>query len=642
MKDIRIQKLSLENFKCHKALTIDFGGRETSIYGDNATGKSSIYDGLTWLLFGKDSRGSADAEAIKPLGADGQVADHQAVTAVEAEFLVDTGEDSQITVLRRTLKEVWSSKRGCPTPEYSGNVSEYAVDGVPMKKNGFDAAVKELVGEGLFRMLTSVRYFSADLKWQERRAVLFDMVGNLTDEQIMMQNEAFWELKDSCAGVGLESLKKKLVADRKRLVGAKNDGPARMSECQKLIDQLRGQNFEAAKAKALELDSISNTLREQLAKLKAGSKASEIGYALNAKTAELRALEAQNSAYREQQRGTDKAAEAKRRKAAAEKALTYTNAQIGNTDMALERTEKSLESYRAEWVETNGESFSGGKCPTCGQSLPFEQLKAQTEAFESKKKDRLARIESMANHAKELCDGYRADLERLGQEKTEAESALAAAEAEIREAPATAITDMPGYEEQRAVLDKDIWELEQAQTGAEQEDRAQRAALERQLEEITDKLKAAQQEAAGEGSLRYAQARLEQLRQEARDTGAALEAVERTLYQMEEFTRFKASFLENAVNAPFRLAKIRLFREQANGGVEERCDVTVEGVPYNGLNSAMQINVGMDIINALSEFYGVRVPLFVDNAESVTKLEEMQSQVIRLVVSEEDKELRIV
>lgn len=642
MKDIRIQKLSLENFKCHKSLTLELEGRNASIYGDNATGKTSIYDGLTWLLFGKDSRGSADAEAIKPLGSDGQVADHQAVTAVEAEFLVDTGEDSEVTVLRRTLKEVWSSKRGCPTPEYSGNVSEYAVDGVPMKKNGFDNAVKELVGEGLFRMLTSVRYFSAELKWQERRAVLFDMVGNLTDEQIMMQNEAFWELKDSCAGVGLESLKKKLVADRKRLVGAKNDGPARMSECQKLIDQLSGQNFEAAKAKALELDSISNTLREQMAKLKAGSKATETGLALNAKRAELRALEAQNSAYREQQRGTDKAAEAKRRKAAAEKALTYTNAQMGNTDMALERTEKSLESYRAEWVETNGESFSGGKCPTCGQSLPFEQLKAQTEAFESKKKDRLARIESMANHAKELCDGYRADLERLGQEKAEAESALAAAEAEIREAPAETVTDMPEYEEQRAVLDKDIWELEQAQTGAEQEDRAQRAALERQLEEITDKLRAAQQVAAGEGSLRYAQARLEQLRQEAQDTGAALETVERTLYQMEEFTRFKASFLESAVNAPFRLAKIRLFREQANGGVEERCDVTVDGVPYNGLNSAMQINVGMDIINALSEFYGVRVPLFVDNAESVTQLEEMQSQVIRLVVSEEDKELRIV
>lgn len=642
MKDIRIQKLTLENFKCHKSLTIDFGGRETSIYGDNATGKSSIYDGLTWLLFGKDSRGSADAEAIKPLGADGQVADHQAVTAVAAEFLVDLGEVSEVTVLRRTLKEVWASKRGCPTPEYSGNISEYAVDGVPMKKNGFDAAVKELVGEGLFRMLTSVKYFSADLKWQERRAVLFDMVGNLTDEQIMMQNEAFWELKDSCAGVGLESLKKKLTADRKRLVGAKNDGPARMSECQKFIDQLSGQDFAAAKAKALELDGIGNALREQMAKLKAGSKASEIGYALSAKTEELRALEAQNGAYREQQRGADKAVEAKRRKTAAEKTLTYTNAQISNTDMALERTEKSLGSYRAEWVDTNGESFSGGKCPTCGQSLPFEQLKAQTDAFEAKKKARLERIEGMANHAKALCDGYRADLERLGQEKAEAESALAAAEAEIREAPAETVTDMPEYEARRAALEGEIRSLEQDKLEAVNGYQTKWAALDGQLAAVMAELKAVQQEADGEGSLRYAQARLEQLRQEARDTGAALEAVERTLYQMEEFTRFKASFLENAVNAPFRLAKIRLFREQANGGVEERCDVTVDGVPYNGLNSAMQINVGMDIINALSEFYGVRVPLFVDNAESVTKLEEMQSQVIRLVVSEEDKELRIV
>lgn len=642
MKDIRIQKLVLENFKCHKALTVAFQGRETSIYGDNATGKSSIYDGLIWLLFGKDSRGSSDAEAIKPLGADGQVADHQAVTAVEAEFLVDLGDDSRVTVLRRTLKEVWSSKRGCPTPEYSGNISEYAVDGVPMKKNGFDAAVKELVGEGLFRMLTSVRYFSADLKWQERRAVLFDMVGNLTDEQIMMQNEAFWELKDSCAGVGLESLKKKLLADRKRLVGAKNDGPARMSECQKLIDQLSGQDFEKAKAKVLELDGMSNALREQLANLKAGSKAAETGLALNAKRAELRALDAQNGAYREQQRGQDKAADAKHRKAAAEKALTYANAQMGNTDMALERTEKSLASYRAEWVEVNGESFSGGKCPTCGQSLPFEQLKAQTEAFEAKKKERLNRIEGMANQAKTLCEGYRKDLERLEQEKAEAEREKAKAEAEIREAPAAAITDMPGYEGQRTALEGEIRELEQAQTVAAQGEQEQRAALERKLEAITAELKAAQQEAAGEGSLRYAQARIEQLRTEAQDTAAALEAVEETLYQMEEFTRFKASFLESAVNAPFRLAKIRLFREQANGGVEDRCDVTVDGVPFGGLNSAMQINVGMDIINALSRFYGVRVPLFVDNAESVTKLEKMDSQVIRLVVSEEDKELRIV
>ena len=640
MKDIRIREISIENFKCHKALHIGFDKPVTSIYGDNATGKSSVYDAMTWLLFGKDSRGSADAETIKPLGADGNVLDHEAVTAVEAVFSIAEEAGSLEVTLRRTMKEVWASKRGSSKLEYGGNISEYSVDGVPTKKNGFDGAVKGLFGETLYRVLTNVKYFPAEMKWQERRAVLFDLAGNLTDGQIMAQDERFWGLKDMSEDLDL--LKKKLAADRKRLVGAKNDGPARMSECQKLIDQLSGQDFAAAKAKALELDGIGNALREQMAKLKAGSKASEIGYALSAKTAELRALEAQNSAYREQQRGADKAVEAKRRKTAAEKTLTYTNAQISNTDMALERTEKSLGSYRAEWVDTNGESFSGGKCPTCGQSLPFEQLKAQTDAFEAKKKARLERIEGMANHAKALCDGYRADLERLGQEKAEAESALAAAEAEIREAPAETVTDMPEYEARRAALEGEIRSLEQDKLEAVNGYQTKWAALDGQLAAVTAELKAVQQEAAGEGSLRYAQARLEQLRQEARDTNAKLEEVEKTLYLIEEFVRYKASFLETAVNAPFRLAKFRLFREQANGGTEERCDVVYDGVPYSSLNSAMQINVGMDIINTLSGYYGVRVPLFIDNAESVTQLEDMDSQVIRLVVSENDKELRIV
>ena len=60
------------------------------------------------------------------------------------------------------------------------------------------------------------------------------------------------------------------------------------------------------------------------------------------------------------------------------------------------------------------------------------------------------------------------------------------------------------------------------------------------------------------------------------------------------------------------------------------------------LNNGMKVNVGIDIINTLSRHYGVTVPLFVDNAEAVTKLESCQAQVIRLVVSENDKELRMV
>lgn len=639
MKDIRIVRLFLENFKCHKSLDLNFACRDASIYGDNASGKSSVYDALTWLLFGKDSHGKADTE-IKPLGPDGLVADHEAVTAVEAALAIN---GTEVVTLRRTLREIWSAKRGKSTQEFAGNVSEYFLDGVPVKKNGFDGKVKELVGEDLFRVLTSVRYFSSEMKWQERRAILFDIAGNLTDEQIMMQDERFWRLKDAMGEKGLTDLKARLLADRKRLNGAKTDGPARMSECQKMIDSLSCQDFDTAKQDALRLDREASELRDALSALKAGSRGQEIRYALREKDAELRALESRNEVYRRRQDGRSQKAELEKNLAFARKRKQYLESQMENIRMSLDRTERSLEAYRAEWVKVNGESFAGGKCPTCGQSLPFEQLKAQTDAFDAKKKERLERIESMANHAMESCESYRKDMREQQDELSKAEQEIHAAQKALEaSAKEKAVTDMPDYQDQKTVLEAEMIALEKERKAIEDDSLGKRMELSQRLEEVNAKLKDAQRQAAGEGSLRFAQARLQQLRKESQDAAEALEKVEGLLFLIEEFTRYKASFLESAVNAPFRLAKIRLFREQNNGGVEERCDVTVDGVPYGSLNSAMQINVGIDIIDALSTYYGVRVPLFVDNAESVTELENMDSQMIRLIVRKEDKELRIV
>ncbi|MFP3381455.1 hypothetical protein SB767_34615, partial [Bacillus sp. SIMBA_069] len=52
-------------------------------------------------------------------------------------------------------------------------------------------------------------------------------------------------------------------------------------------------------------------------------------------------------------------------------------------------------------------------------------------------------------------------------------------------------------------------------------------------------------------------------------------------------------------------------------------------------------NVGLDIINTLSEHYGITAPIFVDNAEAVTKMIDTSTQVISLIVSEKDKQLRV-
>ena len=67
----------------------------------------------------------------------------------------------------------------------------------------------------------------------------------------------------------------------------------------------------------------------------------------------------------------------------------------------------------------------------------------------------------------------------------------------------------------------------------------------------------------------------------------------------------------------------------------------MNGVPYDDLNHAMQVNVGVDIIRTRAAHYGLHVPLVVDNAESVTQLQGIPTQVIRLVVSASDSALRV-
>ena len=135
--------------------------------------------------------------------------------------------------------------------------------------------------------------------------------------------------------------------------------------------------------------------------------------------------------------------------------------------------------------------------------------------------------------------------------------------------------------------------------------------------------------------------RIDELTEGQQRASAEMEEIDQDIFAMESFIRWKTHFIEDSINGLFKIVTFRLFREQANGGLEERCDVVVNGVPYAALNNGARINAGMDIIRRLAEHYGVRVPLFVDNAESVTRLEDAGTQVIRLVVSEQDDALRV-
>lgn len=137
--------------------------------------------------------------------------------------------------------------------------------------------------------------------------------------------------------------------------------------------------------------------------------------------------------------------------------------------------------------------------------------------------------------------------------------------------------------------------------------------------------------------------RIEELKDEERKMADDYNEVEQESFLIEEFIRTKMNLMEERINSKFKYARFKLFEEQVNGGLTETCETLYEGVPYSkGLNNAARINVGLDIINTLNEHYGISAPIFVDNSEAVTNLIDVNAQVISLIVSRQDKELRVI
>ena len=642
MRSIQIVRLTLDNFKCHRHLTLQLNGSDTTIYGDNAAGKTSVYDALTWLLFGKDSAGNGEKNIeIKPLDSSGAVIDHNAITSVEAELSVD----GEITILKRTYREVWSTKRGTSVETYDGNTSEYFVDGVPCKKYAFESKIKELVPEDTFRLLTAVGYFPGDLKWQERRSILFDMAGTLTDREIMAMDAKFAPLLEGMGKLPLDDYKKKLAAEKRGFVGIKDQTPARLDECQKTVRDLAGLDFSGAKDALADLEQRQRDISAQLIALDHDSAADAKRLEIRSAELERQKLDGENATFRAQQTaGAADVAGLRRQRNSLESRLTTAAALLTSAEKSLATHDKNIEASRARWIAVNGEVFSGGSCPTCGQQLPFDQLQAATDAFEKQKRARLDEIMRTANSQKEAKTQAEERVKILRDEISVLENDVQRLDSQISAAEAAKITpvDMDGYADAVKAIQARVNAL-----NAELSAMMGNAALIR--EQLHSELSAVQVEISRhqaiigkESILQYTNKRIADIQADARNAAQALEGIEKMLFLADEYTRYKTQYVESSVNSLFRIARFRLFREQANGGVEDRCDVVYDGVPYIGLNNGMKINVGIDIINALSRHYGVTVPLFVDNAEGVTRLEQSEAQVIRLFVSESDKELRCV
>lgn len=654
-RDLRLLKLTLRNFKGLRHFELAPAGGDVSVFGDNATGKTTLADAWFWLLFGKDSSNRKDFE-IKTLDERGQPI-HHLDHEVEGVLEVD---GRQIT-LKKVYREKWTKKRGSATAEFTGHTVDHFVDGVPVQQKEYQERVAALIDEDTFRLLTDPRFFNEQLHWQERRKILLQVCGDVSDAEVIASSDALAELPEILGHRTIEEHRKVIAERRKRINQELERIPVRIDEATRALPEAEGDR-NAIQAEIERLADQRHALQAELARIDHGAQVTELQRQVAQKEIEIMRLRQSLEAE------TDRAVRAERAKLddvteradALRREVRRLQSESRDAERMAESIQAKLASLRTAWyaIRDRQPTLSiDESCPTCGQALPADQVEtARQRALEEFNTRKAADLEANVAEGKAL----KAQLDDLQEEQERRARQIEAKEAEALR-----------LDEQAAAIQERIAQLRQAAPDPSQHPEYQRLAaekaeLQRQIDELREssagvkaavmeeiakldgQISALRQEVARIDQRQTLLARIEELKAQERQLASEFEELERQLYLTEEFIRAKVRLLEDRINSRFRLARFKLFDVQVNGGLSETCETMAAAgpgeplVPYSDLNSGARLNVGLDIIRTLSQHYGFSAPIWVDNAEAVTRLIPVDSQVIRLVVSEPDKALRVV
>lgn len=677
---IKLLKMHIQNFKGCKDREITFGDR-TSIKGANATGKTTVFDAFTWLLFGKDSLGNAKFD-IRPLDADGNMINNLEIS-VEASIRVNDEEYA----LKKTQKQVWRKKRGTDTTEFQGNVNEFEINGYPKSEKEFKAFIAGIVDENIFNLVTNPNAFNA-LPWKEQREILMKFVGIMSDAEIALTyGDKYILLIPELKIASTDDILKKYTKAKNALNKQMTEIPARIDELSKQMVTVDVGALEVEKAaKQAELkrveDSLSggNSTRQKINDLNGQImdekfKISGIQNNANTELDEKRRVArcAVNSADEKVSKTERDIIDAERIKEDYENART--KAESEKTRYAEEWKSWKAKTFREfvaleEYTEPAPLTDGDLTCPTCGQALPEEIRKQRITDHKKRCEKERANYDAMCEAHKARYENDKADFEanrnqmlsditKKGQksandvrayqkqiEKQESEisalklrlecekSDLSKAKKDLEAIPACAdISDNADYikaQETIRSLETLIEELrEKTPDNAEAEARIE--ILRDEISDIEAQIKAADNTKVKE--------RIAELEEEQKSIGQKIAEQEQMIDLTESFIRAKMNMISERINEKFGgKVTFKLFETQINNGIKETCECQWNG--KSDMSNGEKIVAGLYIIKALSELYSVSCPVFVDNSEAISdgNFPDMDSQVIELRVSN-DKEL---
>ena len=654
--DIKLIKLVLDNFKGAKHFELNAEGKDIVVKGENNTGKTTIADAFYWLLFNKDSKGSTKF-AIKTLDNVGDEINNLK-HSVYAVLKID-GKEQHI---KKTYSEKWTRKRGQAKSSFTGHETVYELGATeeeltPKKLKDFNEFINSIISdEQIFKLTTNPFWFNS-LKQDERKNILMSLVDEVTDEDVIKSDTKLKELKKLLGDGSLEDFKARIKRNKKAINDDLKAIPVRVDEINHNMPDVQKYDKDKLEKELASINEEIKAIDGQIKDIENGLSVEKIEKDIKSKQLEIQYLidNHDGDSRRKLTSLNNEESEKERAVAVKRRDLSNLKAELQRNESEMEEQNekfKNLGTKHKELINEQKEFTTATVCDCCGQDIPAhmqeEAIKKMEETYNADKSETLEKIQSdgieIRNRVKYLSeqnDEIEKSMETIKKEINKDTQSIDELKEEIKvlESNNTRVEDKAEYKQ----IDSDIQALKEEKGQSIQsisDDvngliESKKEPLLNQHRDIKQKLDDIQLSQRAIERIDELESRQEQLAQEYND-------LEHATFLTEEFTKQKVKLMESSINDKFEITKFKLFNVLINEGVEDVCIALHNGVPYDsGLNNAARINVGLDIINALSKHYNFYAPIMIDNAESVTDVHETTSQQIQLEVSKKDKELTV-
>lgn len=638
---MRLLSLALRNFKGHKNLAFTFDDI-TILSGANGTGKTSVFDAFCWLLTGKDSlgrvcgTGQKGEATIRPRQADGELL-RVVEVSVTGWFNID-GPD--VYTLQRIFCETYSTDKNSGEKFFKGNTTKYFINGVPTPAAKYEAWVKEHMNPETLKLTSDPAYFPG-LPWQDQRALLLKITGDVDDSTVLESHPELQPLGALLERLSVSDIKAMAAAKLKLANKAVKEGMVRIDQTVSLAGNATEGDLAAQIAKQEELVKAQDEAVTQ------AESACLVGdYELSLKR-DLEHISREADLVRQK---FEAAAEAVRREAyqmGRELTWKMTRAKAEMDSLAAKHKEllqavaalqSDKEALYQEYDKTYAEKIDTfGPCPYCGQELP-EDKKAEMVARHNR--DKAARLEAIVKKGKALnqkiTETHKAAYEARGrflQKQTEYDDLRAQ---DLAPKPAVgSVEDLPEYQ---ALMEKKR-KAEQALAGAQVPDKSAELANLEEARRIRTQL----QYKLGElqGRMKILQT-ITTLRQDLQTQRENADEASEQLRLVTQFTAAKCRMVSDKVNTLFPGLQWRLFQQNVtNDDIVETCELTAHGVGYRDLSQGEKIRAGLVIVNTLQERLQAVNPVWIDGAESITFTPVVKSQLVLLKAQENKNKLDV-